>query len=692
MKNLKFIFAKLQAGAFFVSGTLFILTVSYSLVACQSPSIGTRSVSTVSSGSQRSPQFIRHNYLKGEVTKLCDAAIADFSAAAGKGFANAYIFERHLGDMDNLIQPLTFMGSVHPHEDIRSEGNNCEEKYNKFMVEIFTNRDLYQIILKTKATRPQEKRLLSELKRDFDQNGMALDDKKLLQFKELKQQLAALKVQYSQNLNEDQTSVVLSEQELAGVTADFKGRLKKLPNGLFIVTTKRADYDMVMDNSINPETRKKMNIAYDSRVGAKNIKLLEQAILLRQQIAKIMGYKTWADYRIDGRMAKNSKSALALLNSLRVKLKPRLKRDLEILLKAKRDLEDANATELKSWDLRYFANQVKKRDYSLDDEVIREYFPKDLVMRGLFDVYSTLLGVTFEEVSGADVWFDTVKLYAIKNKGDQKTIAYFYADTFPREGKYGHAAAFPLISGHVLSAGEYSTPVAAIVANFTPPTKNKPSLLTHDEVETLFHEFGHIMHQTLTRAPYAYLSGSSTAQDFVEAPSQMLENWIWSADILKSISGHYLDQKKHLPDELITKMIAARDFNMGFHYSRQILLGLTDLKMHVSKGPVDVSDMYRQTYKDILGIEPVSGSLWMAGFGHMMGGYDAGYYGYIWSEVYAADMFTAFEATGLLNSATGYSYRTNILEKGNMRDPLELVTGFLGRKPNDQAFLKKLGL
>lgn len=641
---------------------------------------------------QKRAGLIRHNYIKGEITKLCDAGLADFSSAIAAGFVDAYMFEAKLADLNDLIQPLTFMGYVHSDEAIRAEGSACEEKVGPFMVEVFTNRGIYQIILNTKTRHPKEQRLISELKRSFEQNGMALDNEKLSQFKELKQRLSVLEAQFSKNLNEDQTSITLSQDELAGVTADFLGRLKKTPNGLYIVTTKRADYDLLMDNATNPETRKKMNIAYDSRAGDKNIKLLEQAISLRQQIATITGFKTWADYRIEGRMAKTGDEALALLNDLRVKLKPRLKSDMAIQLKTKQEMEDANATELKSWDLRFFANQVKKRDYSLDDEVIREYFPKDLVMNGLFDVYSTLLGVRFEEVQNADVWFDTVKLYAIKNKHDDKIIAYFYTDLFPRVGKYGHAAAFPIISGRLLPTNDYSVPVASMVANFTPPTANKPSLLTHDEVETLFHEFGHIMHQTLTRAPYAYLSGSSTTQDFVEAPSQMLENWVWSADILKSISGHYLDHKKHLPDELITKMVAAHDFNIGFHYSRQIVLGLTDLKMHVANGAVDASDLYRQTFKDVLDIEPVEGSAWMAGFGHMMGGYDAGYYGYIWSEVYAADMFTAFEATGLLNAVTGHAYRTNILEKGNMQDPIEMVTGFLGRKPNNEAFLKKLGL
>jgi thimet oligopeptidase len=285
-----------------------------------------------------------------------------------------------------------------------------------------------------------------------------------------------------------------------------------------------------------------------------------------------------------------------------------------------------------------------------------------------------------------------VKKYAIREIRSNAVIGYFFTDFIPRAGKYGHAAAFTLISGRSLGDGVYSQPVSAIVANFSPPTADRPSLLTHDEVETLFHEFGHIMHQTLTVAPYAYLSGSSTAQDFVEAPSQMLENWVWNAEQLNKISGHYKNPNRKLPAELVGKMLAAKDFNQGYHYSRQIMLGLTDLKMHMAEGPVDANAVFREVHSDTLLFPPIAGSKFMAGFGHMMGGYDAGYYGYIWSEVFAADMFTRFEAGGLENESLGRLYRDRILGQGAMQEPLELLTQFLGRAPNDQAFLKKLGL
>jgi thimet oligopeptidase len=371
-------------------------------------------------------------------------------------------------------------------------------------------------------------------------------------------------------------------------------------------------------------------------------------------------------------------------------MRPRLNTDLAVLLDAKKRLEDPNATELKAWDIRYFENQVKKVDYALDEETVRDYLPKDTVMAGLFEIYSTLLGVNFEEVKDGHVWGPEVKLYAIRDRETHFVIGYFYTDFVPREGKYGHAAAFPLLLGRATSAGNYSTPVSAIVANFTPPANCRPSLLTHSELDTVFHEFGHIMHQTLTHAPYGFLSGSAVAQDFVEAPSQMLENWVWDPSILKRVSGHYSDSKQKMPDDMIAKIVASRDFNRGYFYSRQLSLGLTDMALHTAQGPVDVTQTCQRIHKDVMGFDAVAGSHFCAGFGHLMGGYDAGYYGYLWSEVFAVDMFTAFEKDGLLSSKTGGRYRDTILEQGNMLDAVDLLTEFLGRAPNNSAFLKKL--
>jgi thimet oligopeptidase len=545
-----------------------------------------------------------------------------------------------------------------------------------------------------RAVKPQgieEKRLSVELLRRFEQNGLKLSDTDLEKFKDLSKKLESLKTLFAKNLNEDTSFVTFTKEELKGVPESFLSGLKKDAQGRFIVTTKEPDYRRVIQNATLSDTRKKMQFANYNRQTEANTPLLEKAILLRQEIAHLLGYKTWADYNIHGRMAKDSKEVLSFLNSFRRKLSVRKKKDLAALLAMKRET-DPQAQQLDSWDLSYFDYQLKKRAYSIDDEEIRPYFPADRAVQKLFEIYSTLFGIELKEVSGAQVWSPDVKLYEIRNKGKPDVIAYFYADFFPREGKYGHAAAFQLITGRKDRDGSYRKPIASIVSNFSAPQGKKPSLLNHDELETLFHEFGHIMHQTLTRARFAFLSGTDVAQDFVEAPSQMLENWVWERSILKEISGHYQDPKKKLPDTLIDKLIAAWDFDRAYFYTRQLWFALTDMKYHTTDGPVDSTRVMNDMHQELLGVEMLPGTHFQAGFGHLMGGYDAGYYGYLWSEVFAEDMFTRFKGKSLLSPKVGGEYRRWILEKGRMEDPKVLLRKFLGRPANNKAFFKKLGI
>lgn len=635
--------------------------------------------------------LIKYEYKKDEITKLCDGALAEFETVLGD-VKDSYHLDQLLTDLSDELTPVVFMAYVSTDANARDEASKCEEKYSKFMVDVFTRRELYEKVKPTQARSPEDEVFLREMRRSFEQNGMALSDAKLADFKKLKAELAELEAQFSKNLNEDKTTVEFTAEELKGVSDSFLQRLKKSKDGKYIVTTKSTDFIQVMENASSPKTRERMERAYSSRAGEVNSRLLAQAANLRAKLAKMLGKKNWAEYRIEGRMASSPTEVQALLNGLQKQLKPRLEKDKEILLKAKQEMEDPKAKALQAWDSRYFTNQLKKRDYSLDDEEIRQYFPKDHVMAGVFDIYSKILGVKFREVKSAKTWSENVTLYETRDAESGEVLSYFFTDYVPREGKYGHAAAFTLIQGRQLPDGSYSKPVSAIVANFTPPGGGKPSLLTHDEVETLFHEFGHIMHQTLTTVPYGSVSGTSTARDFVEAPSQMLENWVWDAQMLKNLSGHYTNTKKKLPDSIIEKLIAAKDFQQGMFYSRQIMLGKTDLAIHMAQNVKDVNQVYKRVYRQTLGIEPLPDTQWMAGFGHMMGGYDSGYYGYIWSEVYAQDMFTAFEKAGLLNEEVGRRYRTAILEQGGMYEAMDLITEFLGRKPNNEAFLRKLGI
>jgi thimet oligopeptidase len=663
------------------------------------PTGGTQSPGTCNLEGSNEP--VRHQYQIGEVASLCEKAIAHTEerlasiAAISKNqqtIDNTLMaFEQVMADFSDQSSALTFMGYVSTDEAISAEGSDCEQKIGQYYVDIFTRRPLYLSIAGQSTSDPSKSRLLSQTLQSFEQNGLKLTDEALAQVKDLKSQLAAKESQFSTNLNADNSFVTFTAAQMRGAPQDFLNRLKKTADGKFIVTTKSTDYLDLMQNVSISDTRKQMLFAYLNRGGPPNTLLMEEAVALRGQIAMTLGYANWADYRTTTRMAKNGANALKFLLNLKDKLAVRNQKDQQQLLKFKKQLEPS-AQSLDQWDIAYLSYQLQKRDFSLDNEEIREYFPANTVVAGIFDIYSQLLGVKFVEVKQAQVWADGVKLYEIHNSSDCQLLGYFYTDLIPRAGKYGHAAAFPLVGGRKLEKGSYSLPVASIVANFTPPIEGKPSLLTHDEVETFFHEFGHIMHQTLTRAPFASLSGAGVAQDFVEAPSQMLENWVWDADVLNKVSGHYLHPEQKLPKELLEKMLAARNFQQGAAYTKQLLYALFDLTLHTQSGKIDVTKTYDELYRQIIGQEPLPGNHFPASFGHLMGGYDAGYYGYLWSEVYAQDMFSQFPSTDLTNSEIGGKYRRVILEQGNMKEAIDLLREFLGREPNTDAFFKKLGL
>jgi thimet oligopeptidase len=646
------------------------------------------------------PPVIRSEYAPGEITQLCDHSIEQ----AQKSFdaigklpdstrdmdKTLLAFEQAGADFSDETSALTFMKQVSTNEKLVKEAADCEEKASQFIVATGTRKDLYQVIKKQAPRNADEKRLLSETIKQFEINGLKLSNEKLAQVKELRSKLSTLENQFATNLNGDTSTVSFSSSEMDGATPSFLGRLKKDAQGHFIVTTKEPDYVEFMRNVKSGDARKKMAIAYNRRAADKNIAILEQAIEIRKKIAKTMGFATWADYRLQDNMAQNSKTVWKFLNGLRGKLKKKNQSDLAKLLAFKKET-DPKATRVEAWDVAYLEYQLKKRDYTLDNEEIRKYFPADLVVQSMFDIYSEMLGVKFREIPHAKVWAEGVKQYEVRDAKTGDAIAYFYTDFFPRPLKYGHAAAFGLIGGR-MKGGSYQKPVAAIVANLTPPGNGIPSLLTHEDVETLFHEFGHIMHNTLTHAPYESLSGTSVAHDFVEAPSQMLENWVWDKAMLKRVSGNYLDHSKKLPDAIVNKMLEARNFNQGYFYTRQLVFGILDMTYHTAPGHVDPSAVYDRLMREVQGLEPIPGGKFPASFGHLMGGYDAGYYGYLWSEVYAQDMFNRFKKTSLVSSDIGLQYRRMILEKGNMEPAMNLLREFLGREPNSDAFFERLGL
>lgn len=598
-------------------------------------------------------------------------------------------------DFSQSLTPLLFLKNVSMDAQVRKASEQCSIKSSAALIDLYNRKDLYQVlqqsekVLARQNLNQAQKRLIEENMKEFRLNGLDLPDEKFKSFQKLQKELSALQIEFQSHLNNNTDVAEMTEAEMAGVPDSVKSRFKKLPNGFYQIPAKATFYSSFMENATDSAARKKMALIYDNREAQVNTELLKKIIPIRRQLAQLTGFKDWADYVAFDRMAKTGNKAWDFLQSLKGKLGRAYRKDLRELLEFKKTL-DPQATALNPWDLGYLSYQLKKKKYDIDGEVVREYFPADFVVTKVFEIYSKILGVSFHPVVQAKTWHPSVQLYEIRDGRSNEIQGYFYTDLYPREGKYGHAAAFSIRMGREVK-GAYQPPVSAVVANFTPPTADKPSLLSHSEVETFFHEFGHIMHQTLTKVPYASLAGTSVARDFVEAPSQMLENWLWQPEMLKFVSSYYKDPTQKIPDDLVEKLIRSQKFNQGMIYTRQLLFGIYDMTLHRSPSDVDITETYKKLYREIMKIQPMEETHFPATFGHLMG-YSAGYYGYLWSEVFAFDMFAVFQKGGLLSPEVGARYRTEILEKGNLQDAGQLLENFLGRKPNTDAFFRYLGI
>jgi len=631
----------------------------------------------------------------------CDRALAAIAALsdATRTFANTVeAMEQAVDDYADASQRLGLLKDVHPDEKVREAAAQAEENAGKYLVKIASRRDLYKAVMGWQAGAgahevldAQQKRLLELSLRDFRRNGLELDDARLARLVALRTRLTELATEFGRNLNENTDAIEVGQKELEGLPASYVERLGTAKSGARIVTTKYPDYYPFMENAKSGDARRRLYVAMESREAARNTPILKEAVGLRDEEAKLLGYPTHADFVTEEQMAKSAKTVADFLGALKVQLKTRRDADFQKMLEIKRgELADPKA-DLKPWDVAYYLNQIKKRDFSLDTEKIREFFPAETVLSGMFKVYEKLLGVEIKEVPHADVWSPDVKLYEIHDRPSGAYLGAFYADLYPRKGKYGHAASAPVTIARQVG-NEYRAPIAVLLANFNPASGDRPSLLSHDEVKTLFHEFGHIMHQTLTTARYGSQSGSTVARDFVEAPSQMLENWVYEKPVLDLMSGHYLDPTKKLPAETVAKIKLARTYDAGYRYTRQVFLASFDQSLHTAGAQVDPDAESNRLYEEILGLSPAKDTHFPATFGHLMGGYDAGYYGYLWAEVFADDMFSKFSEKGVLDPELGRRYRDTILSKGRSEEPAKLLEEFLGRTPNNEAFLSKLGI
>ncbi len=608
--------------------------------------------------------------------------------------AKADSFEDTFGRLDGLFAHVgtlhavvDLLGNVHPEEKNRNAALEASAELSRFYTELLLNEPLYRTLkayadgADTGTWLPHQEKYISDTIRLFERNGLALPAADREALRRVKDRLSELEITFNHQIESHHEEFLLDAQDLEGLPPDYLDAHRQ-PDGRIRVDLSYPSYYPVMKYAVKDAVRKKLYTHFATRA-PENAPVLKEILQLRKQMANMLGFGSYAEYSLDDKMARTPARVWRFEEDLIVKVNWKKKSDRDKLLRIKSRDSGVEERVIHPWESAYYVTRLLETAYHLDPEQVKAYFPLDRVLEGVFSISGQLFGISIREVNGPPVWHPQVRVFELH--GEKSLVARLYLDLFPRKHKYGHAACFG-ITGGCMTSEAYRKPSAALVCNFPAPSGGKPSLLTHDNVVTLFHEFGHVLHHLLTRAALYSQSGTHVATDFVEVPSQLFENWAWEYESLKRFALHH-ETGNVLPRELFDKMVAARNADSGLHIAQQLFYGMLDMTLHDRYEPtLSSTEVVRKVQTDVSPYPYLDGTHMETSFGHL-NGYAAGYYSYLWSRVFADDMYGEFRKNGVLDGATGRRLNKEVLSMGSSLGEQKLIHTFLGRKPDQQAFL-----
>ncbi len=612
---------------------------------------------------------------------------------AKRTFNNTFeALDKATGRFNNSYVSIFALSSVSPDKEIREAAQAMIPRISALLIDLITlNKELYEAL---KAYKSQEltdvqNYFIEETMRRFKRSGLHLPQEKQDRMKVLQQELAKLGTEFDKNLNAADDKVIVDKEGLKGLEESFIDSLKKTEDGKYIIPTDYAHYFKVMEQCAVSETRKKLYRAFNTRGYPANDALLKKIIALSDELAKLLEYESYAQYCLEEEMAKTPETVEAFLKDLRTRAWDKATEETALLMKDLPESVEVVDDKFYPWDISFVFNRYKQKHFNIDEAKIAEYFPLAYTLPALLGIYEDFFGLTFNKVKNTNFWQEEVEAYAVYQGEIYRGM--IILDLFPRPFKYSHAGHLSIVPAVKDAEGNILPSVALVATNFPRAHGDRPALLKRSEVSAFFHEFGHALHALLGATELAAFSGTSVKTDFVEMPSQMLEEWLWDPAILKRISSHY-QTNEPLPDEIINNLIGAKQFGKADFILRQGFLATLSLEYYKSgaqKDPYTIMKDLQQQLTQGQHFDPEN--RYYASFTHITG-YGPRYYGYLWSKVYALDLFSAIKPHGLTNREIGTKYADLVLSKGGSKDPEELLEDFLGRKPSTAAFFEDCGI